>query len=177
MEKVPVQTDNWETIEARSKQALPESVVDFIAECRHHEHPDGNLISVLHKVQAHFGYLPEDALNAVAQLLQVPTADVTGAASFYHFFHVEKRGQHIISVCMGTACYVKGAHEVAEKLKDELGIDFGETTSDGLFTLEASRCIGTCGLAPVMTVGEDVHAQVTPDKVPSILASYVSASQ
>jgi NADH:ubiquinone oxidoreductase subunit E len=168
------QTDNWPEIEARSKAALPEHVVAFIKECQRGDHPKSNLISVLHKVQAHFGYLSEDALNAVAQLLQVPLADVTGAASFYHFFRTEQRGKYVISVCMGTACYVKGADRVSEKLKEELGVNFGETTRDGLFTLEASRCLGTCGLAPVMTVGDKVHPQVTPDKIPAILASYMT---
>ena len=109
------------------------------------------------------------------QLLQVPTAKVVGVATFYHFFRLRPQGKFIIRVCLGTACYVKGADRLAQKLKEELGIDFGETTKDGVFSLEASRCLGTCGLAPVMMVGEDVHPQVTPDQVPSILDKYFRA--
>ena len=111
---------------------------------------DSQLIAVLHKVQAEFGYLAEAHLDAVAQLLQVPAAKVAGVASFYHYFRLSPRGKFIINVCLGTACYVKGADRVAQKLMDELGIAFGETSTDGIFTLEAARCLGTCGLAPVL---------------------------
>ncbi len=173
MQETPTNTDNWPEIEARCRKALPEYIVDFITECRKEAHPEGNLIWILHQIQAHYGYLSEESLNAVAQLLQVPTAEVTGAASFYHFFRMEARGKYVISICLGTACYVKGADRVLDKLKEELGIEVGETTNDGMFTLDASRCLGTCGLAPVMTIAGDVHPQVTPEKVPAILQRYM----
>ena len=165
-------TDNWKEIEAASKKALPGNIVQYIEECRNQPHSESNLISVLHKVQSHFGYLGEDQMNAVAQLLQVPTARVFGVATFYHFFRLKPRGTYLISVCLGTACYVKGADRVAERLKDELGIGFGETTKDGLFTLQSSRCLGTCGLAPVIMINDEVHGPILPDEVPLILQKY-----
>jgi len=138
---------------------------------------ESQLIAVLHKVQAEFGYLAEAHLDAVAQLLRVPAAKVAGVASFYHYFRLSPRGKFVINVCLGTACYVKGADRVAQKLMDELGIAFGETSADGVFTLEAARCLGTCGLAPVLMVGDDVHPQVTPDQVPLILEKYLTKAR
>jgi len=145
-------TDNW-------KEVDPE--------------PSGRLIAVLHEVQAKYGYLAPAHLDAVAQLLRVPAAKVAGVASFYHYFRLTPRGRWTINLCLGTACYVKGADRIAQRLRDELGITFGETSPDGMFTLEAARCLGTCGLAPVMMVGEDLHASVTPDQVPIILDKYL----
>lgn len=171
------ETDNWKTIEARSRQALPQEIVDYIASCRTDEHPDGHLISVLHKVQSHFGYLGTDQMDAVAQLMQIPIAKITGVATFYHFFRLNPAGKFMINVCLGTACYVQGAQAVVERLKEELGIDFGETTPDGMFTLEGTRCLGTCGLAPVMTINEEVHAKVTPDQIPLLIKRYVDQAR
>jgi len=98
---------------------------------------------------------------------------VSGVASFYHFFRLTPRGKFVIHVCMGTACYVKGADRVAQKFMEELGISWGETSKDHVFTLEGSRCLGTCGLAPVVMIGDDVHGNVTPDQVPIILDTYL----
>jgi NADH-quinone oxidoreductase E subunit len=162
-------TDNRESVEAKSRAALPEPIVQYIQECLARPHSESQLISVLHKVQGHFGYLGREQMDAVAQLMHIPTAKVTGVATFYHFFRLQPRGRFIINVCMGTACYVKGADRVAERLKEELGIDFGETTKDGLFTLETTRCLGTCGLAPVVMIDDQVHGEVTPDQISSIL--------
>lgn len=166
-------TDNLPEVQAAAKAALTEPLVEYIDQCRRGPEPASHLISVLHKVQAHFGYLGPDKLDAVAQLLQVPAAKVAGVASFYHFFRLQPRGKFIINVCLGTACYVKGADRVAQRLMDELGISWGETSKDGMFTLEVSRCLGTCGLAPVLMIGEQVHGNVTPDQVPAILEKYL----
>lgn len=166
-------TDNWEQVQATAKQVLGDEIVKFIDMCREEPNPESQLIAVLHKVQAEYGYLAEAHLDAVAQLMQIPAAKVAGVASFYHYYRLEPRGRFMINVCMGTACYVKGADRVAQKLMDELGIRFGETSTDGVFTLEGSRCIGTCGLAPVMMIDDDVHAEVTPDQVPVILDKYL----
>lgn len=166
-------TDNWPEVEARSREALPCHIVEYIEEAMKGEEPASQLIRVLHMVQDHFGYLGMEQLDAVAQLLQVPSAKVTGVATFYHYFRLKPRGRYIINICLGTACYVKGADRIVDKLKEELGIDFGETTTDGLFTLESSRCLGTCGLAPVIMIGDDVHGEVTPDKVPALLERYI----
>lgn len=170
-------TDNWTEVEARCKAELPAEVVDFIEKSKSDPQPSSNLISVLHKIQDHNGYLGQEQLDAVAQLMQIPAAKVSGVATFYHYFRLRPCGQHIIRVCLGTACYVKGADRIAERLKEELGVDFGETTTDGLFSLEASRCLGTCGLAPVLMIDEDVHGQVTPDQVPVILDRYIQKAQ
>lgn len=166
-------TDNWEQVQATAKQVLGDNVVKFIDACRAEPNPESQLIAVLHKVQAEYGYLAEAHLDAVAQLMQIPAAKVAGVASFYHYYRLEPRGRFLINICMGTACYVKGADRVAQKLMDELRIRFGETTTDGVFTLEGTRCIGTCGLAPVMMIDDKVHAEVTPDQVPVILEKYL----
>ncbi len=170
-------TDNWEQIEASAKSALPPDVVQFIDECRAGPHSESQLISVLHKVQGHFGHLGQPQLDAVAQLLQVPTAKVTGVATFYHFFRLQPRGRFLISVCMGTACYVNGADKVADKLREELGIDFGQTTTDQMFSLEEARCLGTCGLAPVVMINDEVHAKVTPDQIPALLEKQIQKTR
>jgi len=165
-------TDNWEQVEAKSKAVLPEPIVRFIEECRTKPNPESYLISVLHRIQNHFGYLGKAHMDAVAQLLQVPTAKVTGVATFYHYFRLKPKGRFVISVCMGTACYVKGATQIAARLKEELGIDFGETTKDYMFSLEVSRCLGTCGLAPVVMIDDEVHGKLKPDQIPALLEKY-----
>jgi len=105
----------------------------------------------------------------VAHLLGVPTSTVYGVATFYHFFRLQPKGKYSISICMGTACFVKGADLVLQAFKNELGIDMKETTSDGLFSLEGTRCLGVCALAPVVTINEEVFGNVTPNQVPEIL--------
>jgi NADH:ubiquinone oxidoreductase subunit E len=148
---------------------IPADIMAFIEECRKDEHPKSQLIAVLHKVQLHFGYLPESVLDEVAQRLQIPSATVSGAASFYHFFRLTPKGKYAISVCQGTACFVKGADKILEALQSELGIGIGETTADGMFSLESARCLGVCALAPVITVNDDVYGQVTPLQIPALL--------
>ena len=164
--------DNKEQVQAAAQSALTEPLVSYIAECRQSDQPASHLISILHKVQSHFGYLGPVQLDAVAQLLGVPAAKVAGVASFYHFFRMQPRGQYMVNVCLGTACYVKGADRIAQRIMDHLGIAWGETTKDGVFTLEGSRCLGTCGLAPVVMIGDNVHPNVTPEQVPAILEKY-----
>jgi NADH:ubiquinone oxidoreductase subunit E len=170
-------TDNWEEVQAASSAVLGEDVTDLIDRCRQDPHPESQLINVLHRVQAKFGYLGEDQIDAVAQLLQVPAAKVSGVASFYHYFRLKPRGRFMINICMGTACYVKGADRIAQRLMEELGIVWGETSTDGVFTLEGSRCLGTCGLAPVLMVDDQVHGNVTTDEVPLILERYLQRSR
>ncbi|MBN2577585.1 MAG: NADH-quinone oxidoreductase subunit NuoE [Pirellulales bacterium] len=170
-------TNNWEEVRAAAQAALTEPIVRYIEQCNAGPEPASQLISVLHKVQSHFGYLGPEQLDAVAQLLQIPAAKVAGVASFYHFFRLQPHGRFRINVCLGTACYVKGAERVAQRIMDELGITWGETSKDGVFTLEGSRCLGTCGLAPVVMIDDEIHASVTPDQVPAILEKYLERAR
>lgn len=133
---------------------------------------EGGLIPVLHQVQLLFGYLPHDVLVRIAEELNLPLSEIYGVSTFYSFFSLKPRGKYTVSVCLGTACYVKGAPAILEKIKETLQIEDGETTKDGLFTLDTTRCVGACGLAPVLTIGNDVYGRLTPEKVPEILERY-----
>ena len=130
----------------------------------------GELIRVLHRAQGIFGYLPREVQVFVAREMEVPVSKVYGVVSFYSYFTMKPKGKYEISVCMGTACYVRGAESVLEELRKKLGIEPGETTEDGTFSLRSLRCVGACGLAPVMMVGDKVYGRVTPDMVDTILA-------
>ena len=132
----------------------------------------GALIPILQKSQAIYGYLPIEVQSVVADGLKIPLAEVYGVATFYSQFTLSPKGKHQVSVCMGTACYVKGAGLILEKISEILGIKSGECTPDGKFSLDGVRCIGACGLAPVMLVGEDVYGSLTPDDVEDILKKY-----
>ena len=169
-------TDNWLDVEAAAKAQLTEPIVEYIEWCRNQEHSNSYLIGVLHKVQDHFGYLSPERLDAVAQLLRVPAAKVSGVATFYHIFRLQPRGKYAINVCMGTACYVNGSDKIAARLKEELGIEIGQTTPDGRFSLNAALCLGTCGLAPVVMINDQVYGKVTPDQIPSLLEKTLKQS-
>lgn len=132
----------------------------------------GALIPVLHQAQMLYGYLPKEVQIRVAEGLNIPLSEVYGVITFYSLFTLKPRGKHTIGVCMGTACYVKGAPGVLEALQNELGIGANDTTDDGLFSLVITRCVGACGLAPVMTIGDDVYGRLTADKIPEIIAKY-----
>ena len=132
----------------------------------------GALIPIMQKAQAIYGYLPKQVQSIIAECLNVPLEEVYGVATFYSQFTLSPKGKHQISVCMGTACYVKGAGQILEKISEILGISSGECTPDGKFSLDGVRCIGACGLAPVMLVGEDVYGSLTPGEVEDILRKY-----
>jgi NADH:ubiquinone oxidoreductase subunit E/NAD-dependent dihydropyrimidine dehydrogenase PreA subunit len=136
---------------------------------------EGPLVPILQKANDTYNYLPEPVLRYVADKLNMPLSVVCRIATFYNAFSLEPRGKHIITVCLGTACHVKGAGKVVAALESELGIKNGETTKDMLFTLETVRCIGCCGLAPVLKVGEDIHGLMSKTKVPELLGTYVHA--
>ena len=135
---------------------------------------EGSLIPALQIAQGIFGYLPESALKRICVLLNKSYSEVAGVVGFYSFFSTTPRGKHLIRVCLGTACYVRGGKPVLEAIKHSLGIDVGETTSDKLFTLEVARCFGACGLAPVITVDDNVHQRVRAARVNEILDLYRS---
>ena len=132
----------------------------------------GALMPIMQRAQDIFGYLPEDVQNIIAKGLDIPVSDVYGVATFYAQFNLEPKGKYIISVCLGTACYVKGAQLVLDELEKVLGVPAGSTTPDGLFTLNATRCLGACGLAPVIMVNDDVYGRLTPDQVAGIIEKY-----
>ncbi|RKD30046.1 NADH-quinone oxidoreductase subunit NuoE [Thermohalobacter berrensis] len=134
---------------------------------------EGMLIRILQKAQDIFGYLPMKVQSYISERLDIPISTVNGIVTFYSLFYQEPQGKYTISVCTGTACYVKGAHEVLDAIKDELQIKEGETTMDKLFTLKTTRCIGACGLAPVITINDDVYGRLTPADIPSILYKYI----
>jgi NADH:ubiquinone oxidoreductase subunit E len=132
----------------------------------------GALIPVLQIAQNMFGYLPEKALKRISLELGKPYSEVAGVVGFYSFFSTVPRGKHIVRVCMGTACYVRGGKNVLDAFKDNLEIDVGGTTQDRRFSLDVGRCFGACGLAPVIMIDDDVHQRVKPSKIAGILAQY-----
>jgi NADH:ubiquinone oxidoreductase subunit E len=132
----------------------------------------GALIPVLQIAQGIFGYLPVSVMKRIALRLGKSYSEVAGVVGFYSFFSIVPRGKHLVRVCLGTACYVRGGKQVLEGCRQELGIDVGSTTGDGLFTLEVARCFGACGLAPTIMIDEDVHQRVKPPKLRELFASY-----
>jgi NADP-reducing hydrogenase subunit HndA len=132
----------------------------------------GALIPVLHEAQELYGYLPMSVQKVISQGLNIPLAEIYGVATFYTQFSLVPKGKYKIQVCMGTACYVKGASAILDKMKEKLGIHVGDCTEDGKFSLDACRCIGACGLAPVIMINEDVYGRLTPDEVEGIIDSY-----
>ncbi len=139
---------------------------------REHRHSRGGLIPVLQRVQEELNYLPPEVQDYIALGLGVPSSDVFGVVSFYSFFSMQPKGKYIIKVCLGTACYVMGAMKIIDKISSELNIKMGDTTGDRKFTLQGVRCLGACGLAPVMMINEDTHGQVDYTKVGRILKKY-----
>ena len=137
-----------------------------------HKNQDGALIPVLHEAQNIYGYLPIEVQKIISDELGVSMAEIYGVVTFYTQFTTNPKGKYNIAVCLGTACYVKGSGVLLDKIKEKLGIDVGECTPDGKYSIEATRCIGACGLAPVLTVNEDVYGRLTPDDIDGILAKY-----
>ena len=135
--------------------------------------PD-SLIQILHGTQEMLGYLPEEAQLYIAKQLQIPPTRVYGIVSFYNFFKMEKAAEHVISVCMGTACYVKGAGFILKKLEELLGVKVGETTQNGKFSCQEVRCLGACGMAPLISIDGDIYGRMSPDLLPAILEKYSS---
>ena len=131
-----------------------------------------NLIQILNEVQEKFGYVPTIVQEEIAKYLGIEVAEVYGVVTFYSRFTLKPKGKYAISVCMGTACFVKGGEQILERVKQKLGIEEGQTTEDGKFSIDATRCIGACGLAPVFTVNEEVYGKATPQKVDEVIKEY-----
>ncbi len=144
-------------------------LMEIIAE---HKDQQGAVIPVLHKAQEVYGYLPIEVQKMISEGLGVPLAEIYGIVTFYTQFSLNPKGDYQIGICLGTACYVKGSGDILEKFKERLGIDVGECTPDGKFSLDATRCIGACGLAPVLTVNDEVYGRLEVKDVDDILAKY-----
>ncbi len=157
------------SIYSRVEIDFSQELLDFIEEWR--EKP-GNLIMILHKVQEEFGYISRQAAMKVAEILEVPLAKIYGVVTFYHFFKLTQPGRHNIQVCMGTACYLKGGEDIIQEMENLLGIGVNQVTEDGEFSIEAVRCVGCCGLAPVLVIEEEVFGKVTKNQLPEILARF-----
>lgn len=130
------------------------------------------LIDILHDTQSAVGYLPREALEAITKGLDIPLSRVYSVTTFFKAFHLTPRGRNLISVCMGTACHVRGADKVLAQIEQELGIKDGENTTDLKFTLETVNCVGACALGPMVIIGEDYHGEMTPEKVGDVLKNY-----
>ena len=150
----------------------PEKAERFDAVIKANCHDKSKVMAVMQVAQDIYGYLPKDIMVKIAEGMGIPAEKVFGVATFYSQFALSPKGKNAISVCLGTACYVKGSQQILDKLVEELKIEPGECTVDGKFSIEACRCVGACGLAPVMMINEEVYGRLTPDDVPTILAKY-----
>ena len=155
------------------KVELKKEQIDKIhAICDSFGNLEGELINILHKTQQTFGYLPAEVQEVIAEKIEIPAAKVYGVVTFYSFFTMIPKGEHPVSICTGTACYVRGAEKVLDEFKKQLDIQVGDTTLDGKFSLSCLRCVGACGLAPVVLIGDKTFGRVAPDDVADILAQY-----
>jgi NADH-quinone oxidoreductase subunit E len=132
----------------------------------------GGLIMMLHKIQGEFGFIPRQAAEKLSRMISLPLAKIYGVITFYHLFKTTKPGKHRMAICMGTACYLKGGKELVEEARSILGIAGNEVSDDGLFSIDEVRCLGCCGLAPVLQIGDEVYGKVNKDQLPDIIAKY-----
>lgn len=157
------------SVKVELKQAQIDKIYSI---CDSFGNKEGELINVLHKTQETFGYLPAEVQELIAEKMNIYAAKVFGVVTFYSFFSMTPKGEHPIAICTGTACYVRGAEKVLEEFKKQLNIEIGETTADGKFSLSCLRCVGACGLAPVVLVGEKTYGRVAPDDIIEIINEY-----
>jgi NADH-quinone oxidoreductase subunit E len=148
-----------------------EELQSFIGEWKN---KPGSLIMILHRVQQEFTFIPREAAERLSRDLEIPLAKIYGVITFYHLFKTKKPGKYRIAVCLGTACYLKGGQTLIEEAQNILGVSGSQVTDDGLFSIDAVRCVGCCGLAPVMMVGDEVYGKVSKEQVPEIIAKYRS---
>ena len=157
------------TVPFNGTKEQEEQLIAYIKEM---QDVQGNLIPIMQKAQEIYGYLPIEVQTIIAREMDIPLEKVYGISTFYAMFTLEPKGKYQIAVCLGTACYVKGSGDVYAKLENTLGLQGGGCTPDGKFSLEACRCLGACGLAPVMMINGEVYGRLTPDQIPGILAKY-----
>ena len=153
-------------------RGTPEQEVELRALIANHKGQEGALMPVLQGAQEIYGYLPQEVQKIIAAELDIPLAEVFGVASFYSMFTLNPKGEVAIAVCLGTACYVKGSGDIINKVSEIIGIEAGETSPDGRYSLDATRCIGACGLAPVLTINNDVYGRLGVGEIPEILKKY-----
>ncbi|MEI8344594.1 MAG: NAD(P)H-dependent oxidoreductase subunit E [Candidatus Omnitrophota bacterium] len=144
----------------------------YMDEIKTREYSDSYVIAILHKAQDLYGYLDKTALDEVSVYMDIPTAHLWGVATFYHYFNLTPKGKHTIAVCLGTACYIKGIQDIADAIREELKIDYNQTSEDGLFTLQEARCLGACGLAPVVMIDGKIYGRMTPKKMLQMIQQY-----
>lgn len=153
-------------------RGTPEQQEQLDAVIAAHKGEEGAAMPILQEAQSIYGYLPEEVQKYISLALDIPLSEVYGISTFYSQFQLNPKGEHPVAVCLGTACYVKGSGLLMDKLEEMLGIGSGEITEDCKFSLDATRCIGACGLAPVLTIGDDVYGRLVPDDLKDILAKY-----
>ncbi len=158
---------------ARKVEVSDQQKKEILAIVDKYKDTRGALIPVLHEVQEYFGYLPLEVQEIISDSLNVPLAEIYGVVSFYTQFTVQPKGKYAVNVCLGTACYVKGSAKILEKFEETLGIKAGETTADGMFSIDACRCVGACGLAPVSMINGEVYGKLVQDDVKSICEKYM----
>ncbi len=152
---------------------ISESKIKRIQEiCQRYNNDEGELINILHAVQGEFGYLPAEVQEIIAKELKTSVAKIYGIVTFYSFFTMTPKGEYPINICLGTACYVRGAEKVLDEFKKQLNIKIGESTPDGKFSLNCLRCVGACGLAPVVMIGDKTYGRVSPEQVKEIIEEY-----
>ncbi len=161
--------DNSNRVPFNGTPQQKEQLLEVIRELRDTK---GALMPIMQKAQDIYGYLPYEVQKIISDEMEVPLEKIYGVATFYSMFTLFPKGEYQISVCLGTACYVKGSGNIFSKLTEKLGIESGQCTTDGKFSLDACRCIGACGLAPVMMINDDVYGRLTPDELDGILAKY-----
>jgi NADH-quinone oxidoreductase subunit E len=154
---------------AVKESEFPKELAAFIDEWK--DKP-GSLIMMLHRIQEEYGYIPREAAEKLARKIGMPLAKIYGVITFYHYFKTTKPGKNKISICLGTACYLRGGQELIDESQSILGIKGEEVTDDGLFSIDPVRCLGCCGLAPVLMIGNDVYGKVTKEQLPEIIAKY-----
>ncbi len=154
-------------------KGTPEQEQELLKVIDKYKNTEGALIPILHEAQEIYGYLPLEVQKIVSENANIPLAEIYGVVTFYAQFSLVPKGEYSIAVCLGTACYVKGSGNILEKIKEKLGIDVGECSEDGKFSLDATRCIGACGLAPVMTVNDEVYGRLEVKDVDKILEKYM----
>lgn len=155
--------------QAPETTSLPQELLSFVDEWR--DKP-GNLIMVLHKMQEIFGYIPRAEALELARVMDIPLAKIYGVITFYHFFKLKKPGKNKIQVCMGTACYLKGGQDLIDEIENLVGVGVNQTSEDDMFSMEAVRCVGCCGLAPVVTINNEVYGKLKKADLPEILAKH-----